>query len=171
MTGAPDVADLRERVRRVRALRAELEDALEPTGLSVDGRTFTVEAPLRGERLPIGGYVRIEAGEQTLLGQVLERRVAERAGPELAVAVGREELGLGSSSDSDMRAAQRLTVRFVAAQGLILGRLDGDTFVRADAEAPFADAPVALATREEAGRYIAAAEGGLPFGPGGLRAG
>jgi len=165
VTGAPDVADLRERVKRVRALRAELEDALEPTGLSVDGRTFTVEAPLRGERLPIGGYVRIEAGEQTLLGQVLERRVAERAGPELAMAVGREELGLGSSSDSDMRVAQRLTVRFVAAQGLILGRLDGDTFVRADAEAPFADAPVALATREEAGRYIAAAEGGLPFGP------
>jgi DNA helicase HerA-like ATPase len=165
VTGAPDVAHLRERVKRVRGLRAELEDALEPTALSVDGRTFTVEAPLRGERLPIGGYVHIEAGEQTLLGQVLERRVAERAGPELAVAVGRDELGLGPTSESDMRVAQRLTVRFVAAQGLILGRLEGDTFFRVDAEAPFADAPVALATEEEAGRYIAAVERGLAFGP------
>jgi DNA helicase HerA-like ATPase len=165
VTGAPDVAHLRERVKRVRGLRAELEDALEPTALSVDGRTFTVEAPLRGERLPIGGYVHIEAGEQTLLGQVLERRLAERAGPELAVAVGRDELGLGPTSQSDMRVAQRLTVRFVAAEGLILGRLEGDTFVRVDAEAPFADAPVALATEEEAGRYIAAAERGLAFGP------
>jgi hypothetical protein len=60
------VAHLRERVKWVRGLRAELQDALEPTALSVDGRTFTVEAPLRGERLPIGGYVHIEAGEQTL---------------------------------------------------------------------------------------------------------
>jgi DNA helicase HerA-like ATPase len=146
-------------------LRAELEDALEPTALSVDGRTFTVEAPLRGERLPVGGYVRIEAGDHRLLGQVLERRLAERAGPELAVAVDRDELGLSRTSDSAMRLAQRLILRFVAAEGLILGRLEGDTFVRVDAAAPFADAPVALATEQEAGLYIAAAEDGLAVGP------
>jgi uncharacterized protein len=165
VTGAPDVVHLRERVQRVRALRGDLEDALQPAALSVDGRTFAVEAPLRGERLPVGGYVRIEAGDQVLLGQVLERRIAERAGPELAVAVDRDELGLGPASDSAIRVAQRLTVRFVAAEGLILGRLEGDRFVRVDAEAPFADAPVALASEEEAGLYIAATEDRLAVGP------
>jgi uncharacterized protein len=149
----------------VRALRAEVEDALEATALCVDGRTFTVEAPLRGERLPVGGYVRIEAGERTLLGQVLERRVAERAGPELAVAVRRDELGLAPASESAVSVAQRLTLRLVAAEGIILGRLDGAAFASADAEAPFADAPVALATDVEAGGYIAAAEGELAVGP------
>jgi uncharacterized protein len=165
VTGASNAPDLHERVERVRALRADLEDALQPTALSVDGRTFAVEAPLRGEPLPVGGYVRIETGDQTLLGELLHREVAQRAGPELAVAVARDELGLIPGPDPAVSVAHRLTLRFVAAEGLILGRLDGGAFVRGGAEGAFADAPVALATEEEAGRYVAGAEGGLAVGP------
>jgi hypothetical protein len=165
VTGAAQVPDLPERVECVRALRADLEDAVRPTALSVDGRTFAVEAPLRGERLPVGGYVRIEAGDRTLLGQLLHREVGQRAGPELAVAMARDELGLIPAPDSAVSVAQRLTLRFVAAAGLILGRLDGGVFVRGDADGTFADAPVAVATEEEAGRYIAGSEGELAVGP------
>lgn len=158
-------SDLHRRIERVRALRAELEDAIAPMALSVDGRTFAAEAPLRGERLPVGGYVRIDAGETKLLGQILRRQIAERQGPELALAVSRDELGLGGDGDAAVNVAQRLTLRFVAAEGVILGRLDERTFERIDAEAPFADAPVAGAAEEEVGRYIAGAAAGLAVGP------
>ena len=156
---------LHERIGRIRALRAELEDAVAPMALSVDGRTFAAEAPLRGERLPVGGYVRIDAGDATLLGQILNRQIAERQGPELAVAVSRDELGLAGEIDSAVNVAQRLTLRFIAAEGVILGRLKGRTFERIDAEAPFADAPVTGATEDEVGRYIAGSGTGLAVGP------
>jgi hypothetical protein len=81
------------------------------------------------------------------------------------VAVARDELGLTPAPDSAVNVAHRLTLRFVAAEGLILGRLDGGAFVRGEAEGAFADAPVALATEEEAGRYVAGAEGELAVGP------
>jgi DNA helicase HerA-like ATPase len=41
---------------------------------SIDGRTFEFEAPLSGA-LPIGSYVRLDAGDESFLGQVLHEAV------------------------------------------------------------------------------------------------
>src|SRR5829696_4126968 len=155
---------LQQRIAGIRALRAQLEDGVEPLALSVDGHSFTLQAPLRGERLPVGGYVRIDAGGEPLLGQILVRAVAERTGPEIGLAVGVQELGLGAADGTTVQVGQRIMTRHVAGEGVLLGALGAEGFHHVEA-APFADAPFGVATPEEVGRYLTAAAGGLAVGP------
>src|SRR5512134_2880314 len=97
---------------RYRTLRRELEEAVLPLATSVDGRRFSLQAPIEGSTLQPGGYVML--GEQ--LGQVTELRLADVPGPELELEAGRVQV----------------TIRRLEGEGIVL---DADT-------APFHDAPV-----------------------------
>ncbi|HEU0024840.1 MAG TPA: ATP-binding protein [Thermoleophilaceae bacterium] len=54
-----------------RGLREALETSIRPLATSVDGRRFEYQASLHGLELEAGGYVTIDSGEETRLGQVL----------------------------------------------------------------------------------------------------
>jgi DNA helicase HerA-like ATPase len=54
-----------------RGLREALEASILPLATSVDGRGFTYQASLHGLELETGGYVAVDAGGRTMLGQVL----------------------------------------------------------------------------------------------------
>jgi uncharacterized protein len=54
-----------------RGLREALEASVLPLATSVDGRSFEYQASLHGLELEAGGYVTIDAGGETRLGQVL----------------------------------------------------------------------------------------------------
>jgi uncharacterized protein len=54
-----------------RGLREALEASVLPLATSVDGRSFEYQASLDGLELEAGGYVAIDAGGETRLGQVL----------------------------------------------------------------------------------------------------
>jgi DNA helicase HerA-like ATPase len=61
------VAELEE----YRGLREEIETSILPLATSVDGRRFEFQASLHGLELEAGGYVSVDAGGETRLGQVL----------------------------------------------------------------------------------------------------
>jgi hypothetical protein len=54
-----------------RGLREEIEASILPLATSVDGRRFEYQASLNGLELEAGGYVALEAGGETRLGQLL----------------------------------------------------------------------------------------------------
>jgi len=95
-----------------RALRAELERAVLPLAGSLDGRTFTLQAPLDGLELSLGGYVMLEGDGPPALGQI---RSLETATVEAGT------VGLGAADeqdDDDVRA--RLSLRLVRGGGAVL---------------------------------------------------
>jgi DNA helicase HerA-like ATPase len=130
-----------------RALRSSLEERILAIATSVDGRRFSLQAPLKGLELPPGGYAMLESGDTRRLGQVLSLRLEETDAAE----VGWE----GTEGGPTVRS--RLAIRAARGEGVILS---GD-------RAPFHDASIRAATPEEVAAWMS--EGGsrhaqLPVG-------
>src|SRR3954447_22125933 len=83
-----------------RSLRRELEDSVLPLAGSLDGRRFTFQASIHQHQVRLGGYVSIQAGDETRLGQVTSLRTETQPGPVV-------ELAMDASSQ-----AGRVEVRF-----------------------------------------------------------
>ena len=81
MSEAPDV---QQGLDRYRAVRRQLEEQVLPLATSVDGRRFTFQASLHGLALRPGGYVALEPGRRSRLGQVLALELGDRRRAELA---------------------------------------------------------------------------------------
>jgi hypothetical protein len=75
------------------SLRRELEGAVQPVATSIDGRRFTLQAPLAGSTLQPGGYVML--GDR--LGEVTALRLGEAPGPEHELEDGRARRAEGGS--------------------------------------------------------------------------
>jgi DNA helicase HerA-like ATPase len=99
------VTDVDASLREYRDVRDALERALLPLASSVDGRRFSFQASLHGLELEAGGYVSIESGDSTGLGQVLslELRNQEVTGPGLPPVRVRAAGGDGVVLDGDGR--------------------------------------------------------------------
>lgn len=103
-------AEVLAQVRRYREVRETLERSALPRATSVDGRTFELQASLHDLELRRGGYVALEAGAVTRLGQVTD--LASRM---VTVDIGGPD---GSRSG--------VLVRLAVGSGLLLDR--GETF-------------------------------------------
>jgi DNA helicase HerA-like ATPase len=120
------VTDPRAALEEYRGLREALETAVLPLATSVDGRRFEYQASLHGLELEAGGYVALEAGAETWLGQVLSLRMD------------RQEAGALDHAGS-------MLIRIAHGEGALL---DGPP-------RPFHDARVRPATPEEVGGWLA----------------
>jgi hypothetical protein len=65
------VSDVESALDEYRSVREALETAVLPLATSVDGRRFTFQTTLHGLELEAGGYVTLDAGGSSRLGQVL----------------------------------------------------------------------------------------------------
>jgi uncharacterized protein len=65
------VDDVRATLEEYRGMREALEAAVLPLATSVDGRRFVFQTTLHGLELEAGGYVTLDAGGSTRLGQLL----------------------------------------------------------------------------------------------------
>jgi DNA helicase HerA-like ATPase len=127
--------------------------AIEPRALSADGQTFSFLAPVAAE-IPIGGYVRLRTqGGVDYLGQVTEKTVTERQGPELSVA---GDAGLGGTNPETQVAHTTFRVRLqeVAGQGLLLGRLTPEGVRPTTPVDVFEEAEIAPADATDLERYL-----------------
>ena len=111
-------------ISRYRSLRRELEEAVLSIATSVDGRRFSLQAPIEGSTLQPGGYVMLDER----LGQVTELRLGEAPGPELELEAGRV----------------RVTIRRLEGEGIVL---DTDAV-------PFHDAAVRPAHSDEVDAHL-----------------
>lgn len=99
------VATPADRIAIYRATRREIERAVLPLASSVDGRRFEFQASLDDLRLQAGGYVVLDTGAGTLLGQVLTLRIAP---------LNVEDLDPDASRATHVRAAQGMGIVFTA---------------------------------------------------------
>ena len=130
-----------------RELRTRLEERILAIATSVDGRRFSLQAPLQGLELPPGSYAILEHDGTKRLGQVLALRLEQVDAAE----VGWEGTGGGPAVRS------RLAIRAASGEGVILS---GDG-------APFHDATIRAATPEEVAAWLGEGGGGraqLPVG-------
>src|SRR5829696_4191292 len=65
------VSDHLPQLEAYRGMREELEASILPLATSVDGRRFEFQSSLHGLELEAGGYVTLDAGGESRLGQVL----------------------------------------------------------------------------------------------------
>jgi uncharacterized protein len=72
------VGDPQLDIGEYRGLREALETSILPLATSVDGRRFEYQASLHGLELEAGGYVALEAGGATHLGQLLSLRMEQQ---------------------------------------------------------------------------------------------
>jgi DNA helicase HerA-like ATPase len=112
LSQSPDPLD--EYGERFRRLRRRLEEALLPLATSIDGRHFTCQLSPHGLDVRTGGYVVIEDGGASRIGQILDLALIEVDGPELGPAAG---------SDSDAQLSTTVRIRAVRGAGVIR---DGD---------------------------------------------
>jgi hypothetical protein len=110
---------LQQRLESFRADRRELESSILPLATSLDGRQFGFQAPITNLELQLGGYVALESGGSSRLGQVLSLG-----------------LELRDASDGDGTV---VAFRYVRGEGTIL---DGE-------DRPFHDATVRAASPAE----------------------
>ncbi len=101
-------------IEEYRDLRETVERAILPIATSVDGRRFHYQASLHGLDLEAGGYVAIDTGEETRLGQLLslEMQALTMAapGPHGQITV-RAAQGDGALLDGDGRPFHDARVR------------------------------------------------------------
>jgi uncharacterized protein len=131
----------RGKAERLRALQHELETSIPATATSIDGRTFSYQAPIGSALVPPGGYVTLEGDGRRILGQVVTQELVVRDGPEVGLAL--EEGALGELDGSvDVRARARL--RLVEGEGTILD----------EGAEPVVDALFAAAAADEVRAYL-----------------
>jgi hypothetical protein len=99
------VNDVQAALEQYRGVREELERSLLPLASSVDGRRFTFQTSLHGLELEAGGYVMLEGGGSSRLGQTLslELRTQAMSGPGLPEVGIRAGVGDGVVLDGDGR--------------------------------------------------------------------
>jgi uncharacterized protein len=122
---------------RYRSLRTELEQSILPIATSVDGRRFSLQAPLAGATLQPGAYVLLD----DRLAQVTALSLGETPGPELDLDAGRV----------------RVTIRGLRGEGVVLSG-EGS---------PFHDAEVRPAGPDDVAAHLertAPARAGLEVG-------
>jgi DNA helicase HerA-like ATPase len=123
---------LREQAERYRSLRRGIEEGILPLATSVDGRSFTCQLSPHDLAFAIGGYVAVEDGEITRLGQLTDLRLELVDGPEIGAG---EEGGMVNAT---------LKLRIVRATGV----------VRHGDGAPFHDALVRSAAPQEVAAWL-----------------
>lgn len=133
MSGGSDAGAVEAEASRLQDVRARLEAGVLPRATSLDGRTFTFEAPVD---LPLqtGGYARLATPAGPLLGQVLERELVRNQGPEVA-----------ATSSAGVGYRTRVAYSSTAGGGVVLG-----------AGGPFHDAAVAVADPADVAAQLAA---------------
>ena len=116
------------------SLRHRLEASIVAGATSVDGRTFTYQAPVGSRVVSPGGFVSLVDGDRRALGQVLDQGLAVREGPSTGATL--DEAGLGGGDRLALTTHVRL--RVIEGTGRIL-RGDGLPFVDAQVETSPAD--------------------------------
>jgi DNA helicase HerA-like ATPase len=116
------------------SLRRRLELSVVAGATSVDGRTFTYQAPIGSQVVSPGGFVSLVAGDRRALGQVLDQVLAVRQGPATAATI--DEAGLGGADRLELTSHVRL--RVIEGTGRILHG-DGLPLVDAAIESSAAD--------------------------------
>jgi len=138
------------------SLRRVLEMRLvppSPSAYSIDGRTFSFEAPL-SLPLAVGRYVVLHIqDDQEYLGQVVTQEVSTRDGPQFETEIDSSSAGFPSDSPS-VHFTDRLRIRHIRGQGRLLGRLHGETFSPVTELDTFQDARVLIAPQETLIRYF-----------------
>jgi DNA helicase HerA-like ATPase len=135
------------------ALRRRLEDKVVPGGTSVDGRTFSYQAPVGSHVVSPGGFITLVDGERRALGQILDQVLAVREGP--ATGANIDESGLGG--EGRLALTTHIRLRVIEGTGRIL-RGDGG---------PFVDAAIEPSTSAEVEAFFAEANAdaaALPVG-------
>ena len=127
-----------DRAAEYRDLRRRLEEAVQPLATSVDGRAFELQARLHGLDLEVGGYVVLETGSATYLGQVLTLELGHLESAEFTLTV--------EGTEGSMRAP--VSVRAARGTGVVL---DGPA-------PPFLDARVAPADDAAIEAWIGASD-------------
>ena len=93
-----------------REARRELEASVLPLATSVDGRRFSFQASLYGLSLQAGGYVVLEGGGVTRLGQVITLDLDQLS----------TELMLPAPADSAAGNRTQMLIRYARGEGVIL---------------------------------------------------
>ena len=105
--------DVEASLDEYRSVREALETAVLPLATSVDGRRFTFQTTLHGRELEAGGYVTLDGGGSTRLGQVLSLQMQseDAAAPGLPTVRIRVGTGEGVVLDGDGRPFHDALVR------------------------------------------------------------
>jgi hypothetical protein len=114
----------------------KMREALEELGsqpaiaYSIDGRSFQFECPLR-LAVRTGSYVEIKCKEgATYFGQIMEQHIIERDGPEYGMDTQAEGVSffvMKSSTQAQLK--DRITLRLVKGEGLLLGEIKTNKFI------------------------------------------
>jgi hypothetical protein len=120
------VRDYLAALEEYRGLREALEESVLPLATSVDGRRFEFQASLHGLELDAGGYVTLDEGGETRLGQLLS-------------------LGMEQHEASALDGSGRVLIRLARGEGAVLG----------GAGRPFHDARVRPAGAAEVSGWLA----------------
>src|SRR5688572_4281215 len=110
-TEPPAAPGLEGRLARFRSLRQNLEASVLPLATSIDGRRFSFQASLHGLDLRLGGYVVLEHGTTSQLGQILSLEVGRRDGT---------ELDMPADEDAPVALRTAVTIRHARGDGVIL---------------------------------------------------
>ena len=107
------MTDVEASLEEYRDVREALERAVLPLATSVDGRRFSFQTSLHGLELEAGGYVTIDGGDSTGLGQVLslELRTQDATTPGLPQVRIRAGGGDGVVLDADGRPFHDALIR------------------------------------------------------------
>jgi uncharacterized protein len=145
--------------------RLQTQFAAIPLAFSTDGKTFSFEAPL-DYPLPSGSYVQIETETDQFVGQIIDKSIESRQGPELALNVG-DKLELFPAGMSIDRAMVRPRIRYVSGGGMLLGKVVSDQLQTPGATDVFQSASLSPATPELINLHLRSAtgkNGGLVIG-------
>src|SRR4051794_19730729 len=151
MVEATEGLGFRQKLLRSRgALQREMETLA--LASSVDGRTFSYQAPLTSN-LPLGGYVQLTSeDDRVFLGQVLQRTLREREGPELNF--GGDVFGSQGTEAGLTQTSFRMKLQSLEGSGVLIGESDGERFAQMMRGTSFKDADIAPADSETVGRYL-----------------
>ena len=136
MSGEPGLSPQLENFRET---RRNLEASVLPLATSVDGRRFSFQASLYGLQLEVGGYVVLDGGGITRLGQVHALELDRQLGTELA---------LPTRAGGAPESRTRVQIRYARGGGMVL---EGDS-------APFHDALVRAASGAEVRAWLQRSE-------------
>jgi hypothetical protein len=143
---------------RILAARRHFQDQLDvdPVASSIDGRTFTYEAPVR-EAMPAGEFVIIRAPDgREWLGRVLDTRVVEREGPAFDID---GDAGLASTTGLESLNVSRMTFRIrlrdARGSGIVIGGIAGERILATGPGDRFDRASIEAASAERLARWLA----------------
>jgi DNA helicase HerA-like ATPase len=127
--------------------------SVQPMAWSANGHTFGFQAPLTVPT-QAGTYTRIRTVDGVeYLGQVTDRQIAERDGPEIS-ADGDAGLDIDLAGGRVSSTSYRLKIRCIEGSGSLLGRIAPQGVVPTTDADLFEDAEIGLAAAADVNRYI-----------------